>query len=234
MTPRQRTIRSFAWLLGLMILGAVFWWGWAKPRALTVVEGSGKLWSKLSDNRRLNTHPAPPPGKEVRVNGDIGLETPIDLARWTVDVIRDDAKPLRLKMADILALPKSETSTLFFCIEGWSDPLSYAGARFSDFLDRFGLGKDPEGGMYRYVGLATPDGKYYVSLDMESMLHPQTMLAYELNGRPIEVENGAPLRLVIPIKYGIKSLKRVGKIFFSNRRPPDYWAERGYDWFAGL
>jgi DMSO/TMAO reductase YedYZ molybdopterin-dependent catalytic subunit len=69
---------------------------------------------------------------------------------------------------------------------------------------------------------------------MESMLHPQTMLAYELNGRPIEIPNGAPLRLVIPIKYGIKSLKRIGKIFFSNRRPPDYWAERGYDWFAGL
>ena len=41
-------------------------------------------------------------------------------------------------------------------------------------------------------------------------------------------------RLVIPVKYGIKNLKRIGKIFFSDKRPRDYWAEQGYDWFAGL
>ena len=59
-------------------------------------------------------------------------------------------------------------------------------------------------------------------------------LAWEMNGKPLEPLHGAPLRLVIPVKYGIKNLKRVGRIFFSSRRPPDYWAEQGYDWFAGL
>jgi DMSO/TMAO reductase YedYZ molybdopterin-dependent catalytic subunit len=46
-------------------------------------------------------------------------------------------------------------------------------------------------------------------------------------------DHGAPLRLVIPVKYGIKSLKQIGAIRFTDRRPADYWAERGYDWYAG-
>jgi DMSO/TMAO reductase YedYZ molybdopterin-dependent catalytic subunit len=55
-----------------------------------------------------------------------------------------------------------------------------------------------------------------------------------MNGMPLSQENGSPLRLFIPVKYGIKSLKQIGKIYFSDERPPDYWAERGYDWYAGL
>ena len=112
--------------------------------------------------------------------------------------------------------------------------LQYKGTRFSDFMDAYGVGRKSDGTPYRYVGLETPDGGYYVSIDMKSMLHPQTLLTYEENGRPLSDENGAPVRLMIPIKYGIKSLKRVGRIFFSDERPPDYWAERGYDWYSGL
>ena len=66
------------------------------------------------------------------------------------------------------------------------------------------------------------------------MMHEQTLLAYEMNGDPLNAKHGFPLRLVIPVKYGIKNLKQIGKIFFSDERPPDYWAERGYDWYAGL
>jgi DMSO/TMAO reductase YedYZ molybdopterin-dependent catalytic subunit len=80
----------------------------------------------------------------------------------------------------------------------------------------------------------TPDREYYVGLDMASALHSQTLLCYEMNDKPLEPQHGAPLRLVIPVKYGIKSLKRIGKIAFSETRPPDYWAERGYDYYAGF
>jgi len=55
-----------------------------------------------------------------------------------------------------------------------------------------------------------------------------------VNGKPLPLENGAPLRLIIPVKYGIKNLKRIGTITFSNNRPPDYWAEQGYDYYSGL
>ena len=84
------------------------------------------------------------------------------------------------------------------------------------------------------MALETPDGDYYVGLDMASAMHPQTLLCYEMNGEALTSEHGAPLRLVIPVKYGVKNLKRIGKINFSDSRPRDYWAERGYDWYAGF
>ena len=86
----------------------------------------------------------------------------------------------------------------------------------------------------KYISLETPDGDYYVGLDMASALHPQTLLCYEMNGQPLTSGHGAPLRLVVPVKYGIKNLKCIGKIDFSDSRPRDYWAERGYDWYAGF
>ena len=78
-----------------------------------------------------------------------------------------------------------------------------------------------------YVGMKTPDGTYYVGLDMASAMHPQTLLAYEMNDKLLPLQNGAPLRLIIPVKYGIKNLKRIGSITFSNSRPHDYWGRTG-------
>ena len=66
------------------------------------------------------------------------------------------------------------------------------------------------------------------------MMHPQTLLCYELQGEPLEQLHGAPLRLVTPLKYGTKQIKRIGSIAFTNEQPADYWAERGYDWYAAL
>jgi DMSO/TMAO reductase YedYZ molybdopterin-dependent catalytic subunit len=86
----------------------------------------------------------------------------------------------------------------------------------------------------QYVGMVTPDKAYYVGLDMPSAMHPQTLLAYEMNGKPLPVKHGQPLRLIIPVKYGIKNLKRIGTISFSDERLPDYWAEQGYDYYSGL
>ncbi len=82
--------------------------------------------------------------------------------------------------------------------------------------------------------MSTPDEEYYVGLDMKSTMHPQTLLAWELNGEPLNADHGAPLRLVIPVKYGIKNIKRIGTIRLTDKQPADYWAENGYDWFAGL
>jgi DMSO/TMAO reductase YedYZ molybdopterin-dependent catalytic subunit len=99
--------------------------------------------------------------------------------------------------------------------------------------------KKPED-LVPYVGMTTPptddapEGGYYVGLDMPSARHAQTMLCYEMNGKPLTAEHGAPLRLVIPVKYGIKNIKRIGRIIYTDKKPKDYWAEQGYDWFAGL
>ena len=126
-------------------------------------------------------------------------------------------------------LPKVEFVTELKCIEGWSNKVHWGGARFRDLAREF----TPAAGM-EYVGMETPDGDYYVGLDMASAMHPQTLLCYEMNGKPLEYHHGAPLRLAIPSKYGIKNIKGVGRILYAAQRPRDYWAERGYDWYAGV
>jgi DMSO/TMAO reductase YedYZ molybdopterin-dependent catalytic subunit len=189
----------------------------------------------------------------ARVNGDIGLDDEIEESSWNLQVevntegpVRAGAKnpaPLKISLAQFKTFRQSQTQAEFRCIEGWSQTLAYAGVTFADFLTQTGLGtksgepyrkETPRSDLYNYVALETPGGEYYVSVDIESMLHPQTLLASELNGAPLLPENGAPLRLIIPVKYGIKSLKRVGRIYFADERPADYWHERGYDWYSGL
>lgn len=150
---------------------------------------------------------------------------------------------LLLTLDDIRALPRVEMTTELKCIEGWSVIVNWAGARFADFAARYQPptrdGKSapdvrarPQD-LVRYVGMETPDGIYYVGMDMPSALHPQTLLCYEMNGQPLTPEHGAPLRLVTPVKYGIKHIKRIGRITFTDERPGDFWAERGYDWYSG-
>ena len=134
---------------------------------------------------------------------------------------------LLLTLDDIKALPRTEMITELKCIEGWSTITHWAGARFADFVAKF----KPD--VMKYVSLVTPDGGYYVGMDMQSMLHPQTLLCYEMNFAPLAIEHGAPLRLVTPMKYGIKNIKRIGRIDFTDARPKDFWAESGYDWYSG-
>jgi hypothetical protein len=180
----------------------------------------------FSDSRLVRTFPREMAGMP-RVNGDIGMEEDFDPAAW---LLRVEGVPgeLNLTLDDIRALPHVEIVTELKCIEGWSNVVHWAGARFADFAARY-ASSVRDG----YVSLETPGGGYYVGLDMESALHPQTLLCYEMNGVPLTVEHGAPLRLYVPVKYGIKSLKRIGGIRFTNERPRDYWAERGYDWYSG-
>jgi len=148
---------------------------------------------------------------------------------------------LLLTMNDIRALPRTEMTTEFKCVEGWSNIVNWAGVKLSDFMTKFlpqtKNGNQPDinnpGDFVSYISMVTPDGGYYVGLDMPSALHPQTLLAYEMNGAPLTLAHGAPLRLVTPTKYGIKQIKRIGRIAFTMERPADFWAERGYDWYAG-
>jgi hypothetical protein len=192
-----------------------------------------KLWSILYSPKKVSVpKTVPAPGKVPRVNGLLGLRSKLPV-NYKV-LVESGENKIEVPLEGFKIIPKTLHATEFHCIEGWSEDLQYGGARFKDFMDYYGIGKKKDGSYYQYVGFETPDKEYYVSIDMASMLHDQTVLAYEMNQRPLSLENGAPIRLIIPLKYGIKSLKRIGRIFFSDSRPKDYWAERGYDWYSGL
>jgi DMSO/TMAO reductase YedYZ molybdopterin-dependent catalytic subunit len=134
---------------------------------------------------------------------------------------------LLLTLDDLKKLPRAETITQLKCIEGWSEIAYWGGTRLADFLAAYPPVPS------RYISLQTPDASFYTSLDMATARHPQTLLAYEMNGEPLEPLHGAPLRLTTPLKYGYKQLKQIAKLEFTDQMPRDYWVENGYDWYAG-
>jgi len=75
---------------------------------------------------------------------------------------------------------------------------------------------------------------YYVSIDLATARHPQTLLATRLKGQPLTVEHGAPLRLLVPVKLGLKNVKAITKPTYVAQEPKDYWAERGYSRYDGI
>jgi hypothetical protein len=185
----------------------------------------------LSDKHLAKEYPRSKAANPARVNGNLGLKSTLD-SNWAMSVIKANGDTLKIKLDDIKRLPKIEFAFNFKCIEGWSQITYWGGVKFSDFVKAYHL--DNESAM-KYLGLATPDKEYYVGIDMPSALHPQTILCYELNGQPLPMNQGYPLRLIIPVKYGVKSLKRIGYMYFDNKRTPDYWADvKGYDYFTGL
>ncbi|QQL49803.1 molybdopterin-dependent oxidoreductase [Mucilaginibacter ginkgonis] len=186
----------------------------------------------FSNRHLVRTYPAALAANPPRVNSLIGIEDQkYDVASWQLQVITDKGSKQNITLDQIKALPKTDIVFDFKCVEGWDQIQHWGGVKVIDFIEHFGLAQQTK---KDYMGLETPDGKYYVGLDMPSALHPQTILAYEMNGKPITMEHGAPLRLIIPVKYGIKNLKRIGTMSFSNERPRDYWAEAGYDYYSGL
>lgn len=179
-----------------------------------------------------------------RVNGFEGMQSEIDLASWRLAVggLAGRTGDLILTLDDIKRLPRVEMTNELKCIEGWSVIVNWAGARFSDFAAAYRPmtldGSSPDVAAHPehlvpYVSITTPDNGYFVGWDMPSILHPQTLLAYEMNGEPLRPEHGAPLRIASPTKYGIKQIKRIGRIEFTAERPRDFWAESGYDWYSG-
>jgi len=253
---RRLSRRSFIWA-GIAALGVcegIHWlasrqedWGtpWPFRRVLDVNEG---LAMDYFGPLRLAPTFSKSQITELRMNETIGMEDQdeeFDPSQWTLTVNnvfgKDD--PVQLTMEDIKKLPRTTQITEMCCIEGWSMVVQWTGVRFADFAEKYPpaprVGDKPDvrhkpEDLVRYVAMLTPSAGYYVGLDMASALHPQTLLCYEINGEPLSTEHGAPLRLAIPVKYGIKNIKRIGTITYTDQKPADYWAEQGYDWFAGL
>jgi hypothetical protein len=141
---------------------------------------------------------------------------------------------LLLKMEDVTSLPHHELVTEFKCIEGWSQVVHWGGYRLADLIAKYPPEKKADGSLPKYVYMETPDGDYYCGYSLQACMHPQSLLATEMAGRPLAQWHGAPMRLHMPIKYGYKQIKRIGLIAYTDMQPDDYWTKLGYDWYAGL
>lgn len=152
-------------------------------------------------------------------------------------------RPLSLSLADLRARPSRTQITKHDCVEGWTAIGQWTGVRLETLLDEAGL--RPEARyivFYCYDALTqTEEGpRYYESIDLIDARHPQTLLAYDMNGEVLTVPHGAPLRLRVERQLGYKHAKYIRRIeavesfdHIEGGRG-GYWEDRGYEWYAGI
>jgi DMSO/TMAO reductase YedYZ molybdopterin-dependent catalytic subunit len=182
-----------------------------------------------------------------RVNG---LDTPSD-ARYA-DAARDNFGGYRLPvtglvdrpqvftLAELRAMPLLTQITRHDCVEGWSVIGKWRGVPLGTIIAMAQPKRTARYVVFSCFDKDEDGTEYYESLDLHEAAHPQTMLALDLNDKPIDPDHGAPVRLRIPTQLGYKSAKWVRKIELADAFPKTllskggYWEDQGYEWYGGI
>jgi DMSO/TMAO reductase YedYZ molybdopterin-dependent catalytic subunit len=184
--------------------------------------------------------------QDFRVNG---LDTPSD-TRYA-DAARDNFGAYRLPveglvdrphtftLAELRAMQQLAQITRQDCVEGWSAIGKWRGVPLATVIAMAQPKTNARYVIFRCFDKDESGTEYYESLDLHQAAHPQTMLALELNDKPIDPDHGAPVRLRIPTQLGYKSAKWVRKIelaaaFPSGGSKGGYWEDQGYEWYGGI
>lgn len=184
---------------------------------------------------------------DIRGNGSISVDTPAyreQLSKgfpdWRLTVSGLVDNQLSLSLDDLRALPQRTQITRHDCVEGWSAIAEWTGPQLSALLDKAGLREEAKFIVFRCAD--TLYGRaYYESVDMVDAYHPQTIIAHQLNGKPLPEKNGAPLRMRIERQLGYKHAKYLTAIeavtSFDDIHggKGGFWEDVGdYQWYAGI
>jgi DMSO/TMAO reductase YedYZ molybdopterin-dependent catalytic subunit len=165
-------------------------------------------------------------------------------ADWRLQVAGLVDHPQELSLAELRALPARSQITRHDCVEGWSCIGKWKGVPLAHVLEQAGVQPRARFVLFRCADSLeeTMDGsgQYYESIGLADAYHPQTILAYEMNDRPLPIPHGAPLRLRVERQLGYKMAKYVMRIELVEslagigRGRGGYWEDRGYEWYAGI
>ncbi len=148
---------------------------------------------------------------------------------WSLQVTGAVRTPATLSLDDLTKLPRTTQRVHHYCVEGWTANAEWTGVRLSELAKL--VEPLPDAG---YVDFQSFDSDYHESWDIESATHPQTLIAYAMDGALLEPGYGAPARLHSPVKLGYKNTKYLTKIVFMPARNGGYWSDRGYEWYGGV
>lgn len=179
-----------------------------------------------------------PPDEDYRMLAAAGF------AGYRLDIGGLVEKPLTLDRSTLEAMPARTQITRHDCVEGWSCIAQWTGVPLSEVLNAARPKPEAKYVLFRCFDTIerslSGSFKYYETIDMVDAYHPQTILAYGLNGGPLPVENGAPLRLRVERQLGYKHAKYIRAIELIDSFAAieggrgGYWEDRGYDWYAGI
>ena len=208
------------------------------------------LHRALTDRNALAREFAPEQMSPVfRANGTRDPGTPQysaaaaqGFANWRIDIAGLVDRPYSLSMAQIRSMPARTQITRHDCVEGWSAIGKWHGPRLSVVLDLAGLKDSARYIVFhcadRYGGGASP---YYESVDLIDALHPQTILAWSMNDKLLDIAHGAPVRMRIERQLGYKHAKyltgieAVASLDGIGRGKGGFWEDvADYDWYAGI
>jgi DMSO/TMAO reductase YedYZ molybdopterin-dependent catalytic subunit len=160
--------------------------------------------------------PAPPEWDEARQGP------------WYLEVVGAVRRPLRLSLGDLMAMRNTAQKVDHFCVEGWNARAVWRGVRLADLARMAEL--TPDAGFVDFVSF---DSGYHESWDIDSALHPQTLIATVKDGAYLGAGYGGPARVHSPVKLGYKNTKYLTKIVFQPAANGGYWSDRGYEWYGG-
>ncbi|MEO7712170.1 MAG: molybdopterin-dependent oxidoreductase [Gemmatimonadaceae bacterium] len=147
---------------------------------------------------------------------------------WRLEVSGAVRRPVTLSLEALTKLPRVTQKVDHFCVEGWNARAVWSGVRVSDLARLVEPTADA-----KYVDFGGFDKGYHESWDMQSAMHPATLVAYGMDGRMLSPAHGAPARVHSPVKLGYKNTKYLTRVVFMPARNGGYWSDQGYEWFGG-
>ena len=202
----------------------------------------------LSGDRLVREYPTSMISPSFRPNGSINPTTP-DYVGLLADGFKGYRlrlrglveRPLEFSLEALRALPARTQVTRHDCVEGWSAIGQWTGVPLAHLLGLAGVQASARYAVFHcFDDILNNGSRYYESVDLRDALHPQTIAAYALNGSPLPVANGAPLRMRVERKLGYKQSKYVHTIelvdsyaHFAGGKG-GFWEDQGYDWYGGI
>jgi DMSO/TMAO reductase YedYZ molybdopterin-dependent catalytic subunit len=147
---------------------------------------------------------------------------PINPANWILKVDGLCEKPGQFTLAAIKKLPKATQVSRMTCVEGWSGKAKWGGLRPQTLFDAVKPKKEA-----KFLHFYSADD-YYEHISLEELLNARVILAYEMDDKPLPDIYGGPLRLLMPSKYGYKSVKTIMRLEFVEKDDIGYWSNYGY------
>jgi DMSO/TMAO reductase YedYZ molybdopterin-dependent catalytic subunit len=210
----------------------------ANRRVQRLLTRRNKLAQEFSEgdiSPKFRSNGNPPP-----ITMDYAADAQKQWTGWRLEIIGLVNHPGRFSLADLKAMPSRTQITRHDCVEGWSAIGRWKGVRLEEIVTRAQPKPEAKYVVFRCMDTDDNGANYYESIDLIDAVHPQTILAYELNGRPLPVENGAPLRLRVENQLGYKHAKYIRELEFVASFDKiaagkgGYWEDQGYEWFAGI
>jgi len=164
----------------------------------------------------------------MRTRPHAALPVP-EVGEWALEVGGLVRKPMRLTRTMLEAMPPVTYTVKHYCVEGWTAIGTWTGVPVASVAALVEPTDEA-----RFLRFDSFDSGYYNGWDLKSAYHPQTILAYAFNDRPLDVAHGFPLRLYAPIKLGYKLTKYLTAMTFTAERPGGYWEDKGYPWLGGI